>query len=228
MHLLEKAVTAPFSLLANAFGGSRRGTGLRRVRPGLGQAHRRRQREARHDREGAGRQTVDPHRSDRPRRSGAVDEPGLRTAYVERHVKQEKIKDVARQSEIVQSTVTVSAGIRQVSDQGLQVADFKKPRNFVGLTKSVPDDDMKSALADNAPVDEALSALAQQRAAERAAIFRRQDRQQPGVYRRAETERRRHQGQGRDDAGRLRAEVTAKRRGDEHRWIQARVLDRAY
>jgi hypothetical protein len=44
-------------------------------------------------------------------------------------------------------------------------ADFKKPRNMIGLTKTLPDDDMKQALADHAPVDDAaLRDLAQKRA----------------------------------------------------------------
>lgn len=44
-------------------------------------------------------------------------------------------------------------------------ADFKKPRNMIGLTKTLPDADMKAALLQNAPVDEAsLRDLAQRRA----------------------------------------------------------------
>ncbi|HWT38668.1 MAG TPA: hypothetical protein VN289_20450, partial [Paraburkholderia sp.] len=44
-------------------------------------------------------------------------------------------------------------------------SDFKKPRNFVGLTKTLPDDEMKSALAEHAPVNDAsLRDLAQRRA----------------------------------------------------------------
>ena len=44
-------------------------------------------------------------------------------------------------------------------------ADFKKPRNFIGLTKTLPDEDMKRSLAYHAPVDDtSLHALAEQRA----------------------------------------------------------------
>jgi hypothetical protein len=44
-------------------------------------------------------------------------------------------------------------------------ADFDKPRNFIGLTKGLPDDDMKRLLAEHAPINEAsLRELAQQRA----------------------------------------------------------------
>ncbi|MBZ4241972.1 hypothetical protein LAN32_26445, partial [Mycobacterium tuberculosis] len=46
-----------------------------------------------------------------------------------------------------------------------KAADFKKPRNVIGLQKTLPDADMKKALAEHAPADDnALRALAQQRA----------------------------------------------------------------
>jgi hypothetical protein len=46
-----------------------------------------------------------------------------------------------------------------------KAADFKKPRNMIGMTKTLPDEEMKQALADNAPIDEAdLRSLAQRRA----------------------------------------------------------------
>ena len=97
----------------------------------------------------------------------AIDEPALRTLYVERLVKQQKIKDVVGNGESVDlSTVTVDPkDYDKYLTKAYKSADFKKPRNFVGLTKSMPNDDMKSALADNAPIDDAsLRQLAQQRA----------------------------------------------------------------
>jgi hypothetical protein len=46
-----------------------------------------------------------------------------------------------------------------------KAADFKKPRNLIGMTKTLPIDDMKQALADHATVNDAsLRDLAQQRA----------------------------------------------------------------
>ena len=51
------------------------------------------------------------------------------------------------------------------SSKAYKAADFKKPHNFVGLTKSLPADEMKSAIAEHAPVNDAsLRELAQQRA----------------------------------------------------------------
>lgn len=46
-----------------------------------------------------------------------------------------------------------------------KAADFKKPRNMIGLQKTLPDDDMKQAIADHAPVDDgSLRTLALDRA----------------------------------------------------------------
>ena len=50
LNLLQKAVTAPFTLLAHAFGGSGEELGYVEFDPGLGQTHGRRYEEARHDR----------------------------------------------------------------------------------------------------------------------------------------------------------------------------------
>jgi hypothetical protein len=78
-----------------------------------------------------------------------------------------KLRDqVGSGASVDPSTVKVSADeYSKYLEKAYKSADFKKPRNFVGLTKSLPDDDMKSALAANAPIDEAsLRQLAQQRA----------------------------------------------------------------
>ena len=146
----------------------------------------------------------------------AVDEPALRTLYVDRLVKQQKIKDVVGNGESVDlSTVTVDPKeYDKYLTKAYKSADFKKPRNFVGLTKSVPDDDMKArARGQRADQRRQLARARATAGAERAAVFRRQDRQQPRVHRRAEAERRRHQGQRRDYAGGFRLEVTALRNG---------------
>ncbi|WP_345815565.1 DUF748 domain-containing protein [Paraburkholderia sp. PREW-6R] len=166
LNLLEKAVTAPFSLIANAFGGNAEELGYVEFEPGsatLTDADTKKldtivkaladKKSVRMDLTGR----VDP----------AVDEPALRTAYVERLVKQQKIKDVVGNGASVDlSTVSVDPKeYDKYLTQAYKSADFKKPRNIVGLTKSVPDDDMKNALAANAPIDEgSLRELAQRRA----------------------------------------------------------------
>ncbi|MFM0341072.1 DUF748 domain-containing protein [Paraburkholderia fungorum] len=166
LNLLEKAVTAPFSLIANAFGGNGEELGYVEFEPGSAKLS---------DAADKKLDTIVKVLTDKSsiridligRVDPAVDEAGLRTQYVERLVKQQKIKDVVGNGESVDlSTVTVDPkDYDKYLTKAYKAADFKKPRNFVGLTKSVPDDEMKSALAANAPIDDAsLRQLAQQRA----------------------------------------------------------------
>jgi hypothetical protein len=166
LNLLEKAVTAPFSLLANAFGGSGEEMGYVEFDAGSAKLS---------DAADKKLDTIAKALTDKSsiridligRVDPAVDTPALRTAYVEKLVKQEKIKDVVGNGESVDlSTVTVDPkDYDKYLTKAYKDADFKKPRNFVGLTKSLPEDDMKSALAEHAPVDDAsLRELAQQRA----------------------------------------------------------------
>lgn len=166
LNLLQKAVTAPFSLIANAFGGGGEELGYVEFEPGSAKLT---------DADTRKLDTIVKALADKQsvkmdligRVDPGVDEPALRTQYVERLVKQQKIKDVVGNGESVDlSTVTIDPKeYDKYLTKAYKSADFKKPRNFVGLTKSVPDDDMKGALAANAPIDEAsLRQLAQQRA----------------------------------------------------------------
>jgi hypothetical protein len=166
LNLLQKAVTAPFSLIANAFGGNGEELGYVEFEPGSAKLT---------DADNQKLDTIIKALSDKPsirmdligRVDPAVDEPALRMRYVDRLVKQQKIKDMVGNGESVDfSTVTVDPkDYDKYLTKAYKAADFKKPRNIVGLTKSLPDDDMKSALAANAPIDDAsLRRLAQQRA----------------------------------------------------------------
>jgi len=166
LNLLQKAVTAPFSLIANAFGGSGEELGYVEFEPGSAQLT---------DADTKKLETIVKALGAKPsikmdligRVDPKIDEPALRMRYVDRLVKQQKIKDVVGNGESVDlSSVTVDPKeYDKYLTKAYKSADFKKPRNFVGLTKSLPDDDMKSALAANAPIDEAsLRQLAQQRA----------------------------------------------------------------
>ncbi|MFP3610806.1 DUF748 domain-containing protein [Paraburkholderia sp. SIMBA_050] len=166
LNLLQKAVTSPFSLIANAFGGNGEELGYVEFEPGSAKLS---------DADSKKLDTIVKVLADKSsirmdvigRVDPAIDEPALRMRYVDRLVRQQKIKDVVGNGESVDvSTMTVDP---QEYDKYLtkayKSADFKKPRNFVGLTRSLPDDDMKNALAANAPIDEAsLRQLAQQRA----------------------------------------------------------------
>ncbi len=166
LNLIEKAVTAPFSLIANAFGGGGQELGYVEFDAGSAELT---------DADKQKLDTIVKALTDKPsirmdligRVDPKVDEPALRTQYVDRLVKQQKIKDVVGNGESVDlSTVTVDQkDYDKYLAKAYKSGDFKKPRNFIGMTKTLPDDDMKGALAANAPVDEAsLRQLAQQRA----------------------------------------------------------------
>ncbi len=175
-HLIERAVTAPFSLLANVFGGGNSGSAaasaehLQYIAFAPGSA-------ALTDSSREKLDTLVKLLGQKPDvkldLSGRVDEnidmPGLRMAYVDDLVKQAKSKATSTSSDgqhADPSTVTLSDDeYHRYLTQVYKGADFKKPSNFIGMTKTLPDEDMKRALAFHAPVDEtSLNALADQRA----------------------------------------------------------------
>ncbi|MBR8058700.1 DUF748 domain-containing protein [Burkholderia dolosa] len=166
LNLIAKAVTSPFSLLAHAFGGGGEDLGYVEFAPGSAQLGDAQQKKL---------DTVVKMLTEKPsirvdligRVDPAKDMPGLRDAYVDRLVRQQKLKDVIGQGESVDPTsVKVDAAeYGKYLTRAYKAADFKKPRNLFGFQKTLPDDDMKKALADHAPADDnALRALAQQRA----------------------------------------------------------------
>jgi hypothetical protein len=96
-----------------------------------------------------------------------TDEPALRAAWVDGQVKRAKVRDMSSNGESVDwNAIKISdADYDKYLTKVYKSADFKKPTNFIGMTKSLPDDDMKAALSKSAPVDEgALRDLAQRRA----------------------------------------------------------------
>ncbi|RQZ19261.1 DUF748 domain-containing protein [Burkholderia sp. Bp9031] len=167
LNLIAKAVTSPFSLLAHAFGGSGgEDLGYVEFAPGSYQLTDAQQRKL---------DTVVKMLTEKPsirldligRVDPAKDAPGLRDAYVERLVRQQKLKDVIGQGESIDpmSVKVDPAEYGKYLERAYKAADFKKPRNLVGLQKTLPEADMKQALAEHAPADDnALRTLAQQRA----------------------------------------------------------------
>ncbi len=168
VHLLERAVTAPFSLIANAFGGKNpEELGYVEFDPGSATLS---------DSSKEKLDTIAKALADKPsitleisaRVDPALDEPGLRAAYVDRQVRLAKMQDASEDNPNISpmSTPISADEYSKFLTKAYKNADFKKPRNLIGMTKSVPDADMKAALAEHAPVDEgALGALAQRRAA---------------------------------------------------------------
>jgi hypothetical protein len=166
LNLIAKAVTSPFTLLANAFGGGGEDLGYVEFAPGSYELTDAQQKKL---------DTVVKMLTEKSsirldligRVDPAQDTSGLRDAYVERLVRQQKLKDVVGQGESIDPmSVKVDKGeYSKYLTRAYKAADFKKPRNLVGLQKTLPDADMKQALADHAPADDnALRALAQQRA----------------------------------------------------------------
>ncbi|MDR5754618.1 MULTISPECIES: DUF748 domain-containing protein [unclassified Caballeronia] len=167
VNLVQKAVTAPFTLLAHAFGGNGEELGYVEFDPGSDDLT---------DAAKKKLDTIAKALADKPsirldlsaRVDPAVDGPALRAAYVERQVRIAKLRDQAGGGASVDpSTMKVSGDeYSKYLAKAYKSADFKKPRNMIGLTKTLPDEEMKKALAENAPVDDAaLRALAQSRAA---------------------------------------------------------------
>ncbi|KVS36382.1 DUF748 domain-containing protein [Burkholderia cepacia] len=166
LNLIAKAVTSPFSLLAHAFGSGGEDLGYVEFAPGSYQLDDAQQKKV---------DTVVKMLTEKPsirldligRVDPAKDTSGLGDAYVERLVRQQKLKDVIGQGESIDpmSVKVEPAEYSKYLTRAYKAADFKKPRNLIGLQKTLPDADMKKALAEHAPADDnALRALAQQRA----------------------------------------------------------------
>lgn len=166
LNLIAKAVTAPFSLLANAFGGGGEELGYVEFTPGSAKLT---------DADNKKLDTIAKALDDKPsikidligRVDPAVDTPALREKYVDRLVRQQKVKDTVGNGESV-DTSQVQVDPKEYEKyltKAYKDADFKKPHNMIGFTKTLPVDDMKQALAEHAPVDDAtLRDLAQRRA----------------------------------------------------------------
>jgi Domain of Unknown Function (DUF748) len=167
-NLIMKAITAPFALLASAIGSS--GQNLEYVEFPAGLA------------------TLTPDSikklatlskalKDRPSLkltiSGRVDPKfdtdGLRAAMVDRSVKAQRAKELRASGDIVdvQSVTIASDEYDKYLTMAYKNAKFPKPTNALGLTKSLPPDEMKKLMLTNTKVTDAdLKDLANARALE--------------------------------------------------------------
>ncbi|MGC4059694.1 MAG: DUF748 domain-containing protein [Aquabacterium sp.] len=157
VNLITKAVTAPFSLLS---GGGSDELGMVTFEPGsaaLTPATRERL------------DTLAAKLQDRPalkleatgRADPAVDVEGLRLAYVNRLMRVAKAKSLGQPA----SDVDVTPEERPTwLAAAYKAADIKKPRNLIGMAKTLSDDEMTALLKAAAPVgNEALGTLANRR-----------------------------------------------------------------
>ncbi|MGB6055117.1 MAG: DUF748 domain-containing protein, partial [Burkholderiaceae bacterium] len=168
VNLLAKAVTAPFSLLAAAFDGGGGDAELSYVefQPGTSAVS-----------ADAGKKldTLAKALKDRPalkleitgRIDPATDRDGARRLWLQRQLRRQKIEDLRNQGSAVQmrDVVIKPDEYEKYLKRAYQAAKFDKPRNLIGLTKSLPVADMEKLMLEHAPVDEDdLKELADQRA----------------------------------------------------------------
>jgi hypothetical protein len=162
-NLIVKAVTAPFSLLASAFGGGGEELSYVQFAPGS----------AALDADAKQRiETVAKALNDRPairldisgRADPATDGPALRQAWVDgriRAARDRKLGSAAKPGAPL--TDADRATYLQDAYSDTKIAD--KPRNFIGLSKSLPPDQMLDLMRKAAPVNEdQLRRLAEARA----------------------------------------------------------------
>ncbi len=163
VNLIVRAVTAPFSLLANAFGGSG-GEELGYIEFDPGTAVISQASMARIDK-------LATALKDRPalkldiigRVDPALDRDGVRRETVNRQIREQKLKDAGDTAE-ADSTVKPEE-MDKYLERAYKAAKFPKPRNVIGLAKSLPPDEMRKLMETNVQVtDSDLRDLAQRRA----------------------------------------------------------------
>jgi len=155
MNLLTKAVTSPFALLGSLFSGGEE-LSFVAFEPGRAtltpEALKRLESLAKsiNDRpalslEIAGR--VDPEK----------DAEGLRQASLQHQVKAQKLARLVRQGKEAGSADSVTVDDKEYLElltQAYNKANFPKPRNFIGLTKGLPREEMEKLMLANAPAGE--------------------------------------------------------------------------
>jgi uncharacterized protein involved in outer membrane biogenesis len=171
LNIITRAVTAPFTLIGSLFGGgsSTSGEELSYIEFDPGRATLSQAAEAKI-------KTLATAMNNRPalkleitgRVDPANDLEGLKRVILERKVKAQKLKELARQGAAPKSVDDVSVG-KDEYERYLKAAygaeDFPKPRNVIGLAKDLPVPEMESLMLQNTKVTEAdLADLANRRA----------------------------------------------------------------
>ncbi|WP_211454418.1 DUF748 domain-containing protein [Collimonas antrihumi] len=167
INLIVKAVTSPFALISSAFGGSG-GDELGYAEFAPGSATLTAATQSKLD-------TIAKALIDRPalkldltgRVDPKTDTDGVRQQMLNRKLKALKLKDSVDQSDDADSDdVTLTdADKEKYMGKVYGSSKFDKPRNIVGLAKSLPTADMEKLIVANTPVtQDALSALATRRA----------------------------------------------------------------
>ncbi|HET8869406.1 MAG TPA: DUF748 domain-containing protein, partial [Aquabacterium sp.] len=155
VNLVEKAVTAPFSLLASALGGDASELGYVTFVPGSSDLS---------DQSKTRLDSLAKVLLDRPalkleiagRVDPATEQEGAKRAYVASRVKAQKVADLVKQGQAANSEqITVSAAeYPKYLERAYLAEPFDKPRNVLGMTKSLPVPEMEKLMLQHALVDE--------------------------------------------------------------------------
>jgi len=167
MNAVVSVITSPFRLLASAFGGGDEELSYAEFAPGSAEltpeAHKR-------------LELIAKALADRPalkldiigRIDPELDRPGLREAELAARVRAEKVRETAgkRDEEAPAAAVAVEPEeYERYLEAVYKAADFPKPRNAIGLVKSLPAEEMTKLLLANIEIaDDDLATLAERRA----------------------------------------------------------------
>jgi hypothetical protein len=169
INIITKAVTAPFSLLGAAFGGSGSGDELSYIEFDNGRAN---LNQAAQSKIATLAKALDNRPGLSLELSGRVDPltdlDGLKRVGIERKVKAQKLKDLVRRGEGAKSVDEVQIDAKEYA-QYLKAAygeeSFPKPRNLIGLAQDLPVPEMEKLMLQYAKAtDDDLRQLANQRA----------------------------------------------------------------
>ena len=164
-NLIGKAITSPFALLGSVLGGGEELSQLA-LAPGSATPG-----EAQHEK----LVTLAKALVDRPalklditgRADPVVDTDGLKQAALQRLVKAQKLKALVTKGQEAPSLDDIEVAEAEYAEllkKAYRAGDFKKPTNFIGLTRDIPVADMEALILANTEVgDQSLLALAQQR-----------------------------------------------------------------
>lgn len=163
VNLITKAVTAPFTLLSHAFGGGKHELSYAAFEPGSAEIG---------DLVKPVLDTLAKALADRPalkleitgRADPTLDVPALRRAHVERLMRMAKAKAT---DELIDKVTIAPEERGRWLEAAYKSADNikERPRNVIGLLKTLPAPEMEALLLQSAPADtEQLRALADRRA----------------------------------------------------------------
>ncbi|MGB6242466.1 MAG: DUF748 domain-containing protein [Castellaniella sp.] len=163
MNTLVKAVTAPFSLLASAFGSD---NDLSHIAFAPGSA-------ALDDTAKSSIATLVTALNDRPslkmdiigRADPQADEAGLRQAWVDDKLRALKARDIGKKTDPASITLSDADRAKYLEDVYDDTKIKNKPRNAIGFAKSLPPEQMSALLLAAAPLNQqSLETLAEARA----------------------------------------------------------------